>query len=40
MLTDVIGFMSLLVAGFLDTTPALIQPGRYSDWHMGRWMMG
>ena len=40
VLAKVIGFVSLLVAGFLGTTPAWAQPGRYSDWHMGRWMMG
>ena len=39
ILGKAIGFMSLLVVGFLGTTPALAQQGRYGDWHMGRWMM-
>ena len=39
IMAKVIGFMSLLVVGFLGTTPALAQPDRYSDWHMGRWLM-
>jgi putative membrane protein len=32
--------MSLLILWFLVKSPALAQPGRYSDWHMGRLMMG
>ena len=40
ILAMAIGFMSLLVVGFLGTSPALAQPGRRTDWHKGRWMMG
>jgi putative membrane protein len=40
ILAKALGFMSLLILWFLVTSPALAQPGRYSDWHMGRLMMG
>lgn len=30
---------SLLAAGLFNAPSVLAQPNRYSDWHMGRWMM-
>jgi putative membrane protein len=40
ILAKAIEFMSLLVLLCFGTTPALAQPGRYSDSHMGPWIMG
>jgi len=32
--------VTMLVLSNIHLNPALAQSGRYSDWHMGNWMMG